>query len=331
MKFFLFVCVVASVSAASTRSHWIEAEWRHFKARHNKVYETPSVDVLRKEIYMQNSHMIARHNIRHARGEVSYRLKMNQFGDMLHHEFVAAMNGLRRSNRTYVGSTFIEPDSLELPRSIDWREKGAVTPVKNQGHCGSCWSFSTTGALEGQMFRKTGKLVALSEQNLIDCSGHYGNDGCDGGFMDSAFQYIKQNRGIDSEESYPYEAVQGMCRYSTSGRSGEDTGFIDIPAGDEVALTKALATVGPVSVGIDASHESFQFYHDGVYSPPECDSNNIDHGVLAVGYGTNENGLDYYIVKNSWGPTWGKDGYIMMARNANNKCGIASTASYPLV
>lgn len=241
------------------------------------------------------------------------------------------MNGLLRSNRTQLGSTFIAPAALELPRSVDWRKKGAVTPVKNQGRCGSCWSFSTTGALEGQMFRKTGRLVSLSEQNLIDCSGEYGNNGCNGGLMDNAFAYIRDNKGIDSEESYPYEGVQGECRYSKQAREGEDTGFVDIPSGNEHALMKALASVGPVSVAIDASHESFQFYHDGVYDPPNCDSHALDHGVLVVGYGTTDDDVDYYIVKNSWGTTWGKDGYIWMARNSGNECGVATQASYPLV
>ncbi|OQR72236.1 cathepsin L isoform 4 [Tropilaelaps mercedesae] len=241
------------------------------------------------------------------------------------------MNGLLRVNRTRKGSTWIEPQSVNLPRHVDWRERGAVTPVKNQGHCGSCWSFSTTGSLEGQMFRKTGKLVSLSEQNLIDCSGDFGNKGCNGGLMDNAFDYIRENRGIDTEQSYPYEGKMGKCRYSRKHKAGEDTGFVDIPSGDELALTKALATVGPISIAVDASHSSFQFYHDGVYDPPECDNHTLDHGVLAVGYGTTEEGDDYYIVKNSWGTTWGNEGYILMARNVDNECGVATQASYPLV
>lgn len=241
------------------------------------------------------------------------------------------MNGLLRSNRTNFGSSWIEPESVTVPKSIDWRKKGAVTPVKNQGHCGSCWSFSTTGALEGQLFRKTGELVSLSEQNLIDCSTTYGNNGCGGGLMDNAFTYIKENHGIDTEEAYPYEGKQGECRYKKSESAGQDTGFVDIPSGNERALVKALATVGPVSVAIDASHESFQFYHDGVYNPPDCDSHALDHGVLAVGYGTTDDGQDYYIVKNSWGTIWGKEGYVLMARNSQNECGVATQASYPLV
>lgn len=149
--------------------------------------------------------------------------------------------------------------------------------------------------------------------------------------MDNAFKYIKDNGGIDTEKSYPYEAEDDKCRYNVKNSGADDTGFSDIPEGDEKKLTAAIAVVGPVSVAIDASQESFQFYHDGVYIEPECSADNLDHGVLAVGFGTDEQGNDYYLVKNSWGETWGLGGYIKMARNMKNQCGIASSASYPLV
>jgi len=258
---------------------------------------------------------------------------MNKYGDMMHFEFVSTMNGYKR-NVTHPrrGSAYLSPANVALPPAVDWREEGYVTEVKDQGQCGSCWSFSTTGALEGQHFRKTGKLVSLSEQNLIDCSTKYGNNGCEGGLMDNAFDYIKENHGIDTEDSYPYEGKDLQCRYKPRSKGAIDTGFVDVvPAGSETHLKEAIATNGPVSVAIDASHESFQFYAKGVYDEVECSSQDLDHGVLAVGYGVTESGDSYWIVKNSWGPTWGDRGFILMARNKHNQCGIATQASYPLV
>lgn len=149
--------------------------------------------------------------------------------------------------------------------------------------------------------------------------------------MDNAFQYIKDNGGIDTETSYPYEAIDDTCHFKKQNVGATDKGFVDIPSGDEEAMKKAIATVGPVSVAIDASHESFQFYSEGVYFEPQCDSQQLDHGVLAVGYGTDDDGQDFWIVKNSWGTSWGDKGFIKMARNKKNACGIATQSSYPLV
>lgn len=289
---------------------------------------------------MENKNKIAKHNKKYELGLVSYKMALNKYGDMLPHEFKQTLNGFKPSlklvksdgdNEDGSGATFIEPANVEIPNEVDWRTLGAVTPVKDQGHCGSCWSFSATGALEGQHFRKNNELVSLSEQNLIDCSKKFGNNGCNGGLMDLAFKYIKKNGGIDTEKTYPYKADDEKCHYKKANSGATDAGFVDIPSGDEKKLKAAIATIGPCSVAIDASHESFQFYSEGVYYEPECSAEELDHGVLAVGYGTDEAGLDYWLIKNSWGESWGQKGYIKMARNKKNHCGVATQASYPLV
>jgi len=306
-----------------------ELQWKAWKSFHGKSYATESEEAMRKAIWRDNLKKITEHN---SQGH-SYMLAMNHFGDLTQNEFSFFYLGmpsysLNQTKRS--GSTYMEPSHVSLPTEVDWRKEGYVTGVKNQGQCGSCWAFSTTGSLEGQHFKKTGQLVSLSEQNLVDCSTSYGNHGCRGGLMDNAFRYIKANGGIDTEASYPYEAKNGKCRYNSSNTGATETGYVDIPKGDEEALQSAAATVGPISVAIDARHMSFQFYYSGVYNEQSCSSTKLDHAVLVVGYGTYQ-GQDYWLVKNSWGTGWGMQGYIMMSRNKNNQCGIATGASYPLV
>jgi len=324
----LLALVAVCISAPITDS--LNSHWENYKTTHNKLYRDHE-EILRRIIWEQNIKKIHEHNLEADMGKHTYWLGVNEYADKTHEEFVKQFNGFKMQKpKTSNASTFLPPSNIKIPSSVDWRKEGYVTPVKNQGQCGSCWSFSATGSLEGQNFKKTGKLVSLSEQNLVDCSRKYGNNGCEGGLMDNAFRYIKDNQGIDTEESYPYEAKDLECRFKSKDVGATDTGFTDIPSQDEKALLQASATVGPIAVAIDASHMSFQLYRSGVYSEPECSSTQLDHGVLLVGYGT-ENGDDYWLVKNSWGESWGLSGYIKMARNKNNQCGIATQASYPLV
>jgi len=306
-------------------------EWQQFKTNHKKVYGSEHEESRRFQIFHNNLRSIEEHNQRYSNGEISYRLGVNHLTDMLPEEVNTLLNGYNATIKMESKSRRVfEKLGSKLPPFVDWRTKGAVTPVKDQAKCGSCWSFSTTGSLEGQHFLKTGHLVSLSEQNLMDCSVPYGNHGCNGGDMDPALQYVTDNNGISTEAAYPYEAKDGECRYSSAFKGATAQGFVDVQPGDEEALQEALATIGPISVAIDASKKTFHAYAGGVYYEPDCVTRDLDHAVLAVGYGT-ENGLDYWLVKNSWGEVWGESGYIKMARNRNNNCGIASSATYPLV
>ena len=207
--------------------------------------------------------------------------------------------------------------------SVDWRDSGAVTDVKNQGSCGSCWAFSTTGSAEGAFAISSGELRSFSEQQLVDCSTSYGNNGCSGGLMDYGFQYIIDNGGIDDDEDYPYLGIDLPCWTKASSRvMGNIDGFEDVSPSDESALVDAIAMT-PVSVAIEADQSSFQLYSGGVFDDSDCGTT-LDHGVLAVGYTS-----DYFIVKNSWAESWGDNGYIYMARNVNAPSGICGIAMQP--
>uniref|UniRef100_A0A8C6UC52 Cathepsin L.1 n=1 Tax=Neogobius melanostomus TaxID=47308 RepID=A0A8C6UC52_9GOBI len=290
--------VVASCVSVSLE----DLEFHAWKLKFAKAYSSRSVEAQRRDVWLRNRKMVLVHNMLADQGLKTYRLGMNFFADLENAEYrsLVSRSCLRSFNSSLPrhGSTFLHTAGLRnLPTSVDWRNQGYVTAVKDQKECGSCWAFSATGALEGQNFRKTGKLVSLSEQQLVDCSGDYGNQGCNGGWMDKAFQYIQNNGGIDTEDSYPYEAEDGNCRYNPSNVGATCSGFMDISSGDEGALQEAMATIGPISVAIDASQESFQFYQSGVYNEPGCSSTEMNHGVLAVGYGTTGD-QDYWLVKN---------------------------------
>lgn len=255
----------------------------------------------------------------------SYTLEINQFTD--NNNFNSEIYKPNNDHQDF----YIISEDLNVPSKIDWREKNAVTHVKNQGKCGGCWAFSTTGSVEGLIAINTGKLLNISEQQLIDCSSNEGNNGCEGGLMQQGYQYIIDNNGICSEEEYPYTASDGICQDCKNIVQINKYG--EITPNSEKVLKRAVAQQ-PVSVAIQANLTSFQLYSRGVYSDPNC-GDQLDHGVLIVGYGHDLfHGMDYWLVKNSWGPKWGENGYIRIERNTNSPsglCGIAMQPTIPLL
>ncbi|XP_071040058.1 procathepsin L [Parasteatoda tepidariorum] len=274
--------------------------WKSYQIKHGRTYSA-SEENIRRSIWEDNAKMIALHNLEADQGLQHFRMELNKFSDKTNDELrasrecVKVRNGLKQTKEDELYEPKCGKSCIsQLPKFVDWRKKGYVTEVKDQKDCGSCWAFSSTGSLEGQVKAKTGKLVSLSEQNLIDCSSKEGNEGCDGGWMEYAFQYVIDNEGIDTERAYPYEAIVSINTYLLR------TSF------------------------------SFLFFRSGVFHDRTCSKDDLDHAVLVVGYGS-KNKSDYWIVKNSWGSDWGMDGYILMARNQHNQCGIATDAVYPIV
>jgi cathepsin L len=315
---------------------------------------------LRRAIFDANVHKVNRHNLE---GH-SWTMAINEYADLTSREFAIGRIGgyLPRRLRTSRAQAVSEVRT-DLPSSVDWVSAGAVTAVKNQGQCGSCWAFSTTGSVEGAHEISTKTLVSLSEQELVDCSSAEGNQGCNGGLMDQAFQYIIKNGGIctyvsaalavvccamcvgarpytvlvlcflrtRSEASYPYKGVDGSCKKSCT-KAATISSFTDVTVNSDSALATAVAK-NPVSVAIEADQSSFQLYSGGVLTAA-CGTQ-LDHGVLAVGYGT-ASGVEYWKVKNSWGASWGEQGYVRLARGSSynggaGQCGIYSDPSYPVV
>ncbi|XP_061456643.1 procathepsin L-like [Rhineura floridana] len=314
---------------ATARDPALDGAWRDWKLTYSKEYRERNED-FRRSVWENNLQMIEEHNREASQGKHTFQMAMNHLGDLTREEFNEQLNGLRPDlPRNLGGSSFTwfkKSANPSLPESVDWRTKGYVTPVKDQGSCGSCWAFGATGTLEGFLARTTGRLVSLSEQNLVDCSWAQGNQGCNGGWPSWALDYVRLNNGINSENTYPYEARDANCRYKSLDRAATCSGYVQLPQDDEEALEEAVATIGPIAVALDASY--FQFYSGGVFYYPGC-GQVLNHAVLAVGYGTTADGVPFWIIKNSWGPYWGDNGYILLLRGSNH-CRVASVSVYPV-
>ncbi|KAL7132350.1 hypothetical protein ABFS83_12G067900 [Erythranthe nasuta] len=341
MKFLLailsLVLIIGLVESFDFHEKELETEekmWDLYERWRSHHTVSKSIDDKHKRfnVFKANAHYV--HNFN--KKDMPYKLKLNKFADMTSHEFKSIYAGAKvKHHRTVQGNvrgngTFMYENVRTVPLSVDWREKGSVTGVKDQGQCGSCWAFSTVVAVEGINHIKTNNLVSLSEQELVDCDTEQ-NQGCNGGLMDWAFDFIKKKGGITTEKNYPYTAANGKCdaKKANSPAVAID-GHENVPVNDEEALLKAAANQ-PISVAIDAGGSDFQFYSEGVFTG-ECGTE-LDHGVAIVGYGTTLDGTKYWTVKNSWGGEWGEKGYVRMQRGTEAKeglCGIAMMASYPI-
>jgi cathepsin L len=323
----------------SVRTDTMDELWEMFKIRYARQF-SPEEEKMRRPIFEAAMETIMLHNIEADMKNNTFRLGMNDLSDKTEAE-LAKLRGYRTpkasssssgrvKRQSPTGNTYTNTvDVTTLPATVNWTAAGWVGPVLNQGQCGSCWAFSAAGALEAQYYNKTKTYVQLSEQNLVDCTAYLGNYECGGGAYQYAFEYV-MDVGIDSLVSYPYTGLNGTCAYVASESVTTDNGWYDVETDNELALQQAVALTGPVSVAVDASHESFQLYSSGVYAPTYCSASNLDHAVLAVGYGTTSSGQDYWLLKNSWGTSWGINGYMMMERNVN-MCGIAMDAGFPVI
>jgi len=328
MKFLVVALLVAVASARLAPLSEVEyqRQFVQYMRDYSKNYEQQDF-FSRFNTFKYWVDFVRNHNVANS----SWEAGINQFSDMTGEEFSKTIiPPLDLSGMPNIQQE--EVDISNLPNDVDWRDKGAVNKVKNQGSCGSCWAFSAIASLEGaHALSKGNKYTSLSEQQLVDCSTAFGNMGCNGGLMDQAFTYlINATKGDDLETAYPYKGVDGSCAYLATSIGATIKSFVDIKAQDEAALLAAVSTVGPVSIAIQAASD-FMFYSSGVYDSTQCSSSpqTLNHGVAIVGYGV-DGAAPYWIVRNSWSANWGEQGYIRMARG-KNMCGLADVASYPVV
>ncbi|KAM0961237.1 hypothetical protein ACFX13_020969 [Malus domestica] len=313
-------------SIAAKHEQWME--------KFGRVYQDSAEKERRFHIFKNNVEFVEKFN---SEGKKTYELGVNRFSDMTYEEFLSHHTGYKKPTESTSSAdasfTYKNLSLTDVPPSMDWREQGAVTPVKDQGRCGCCWAFSAVAAVEGITEIKTGKLISLSEQQLVSCDTS--NSGCNGGNMVKAFAYIQRNGGIASEANYPYQSSDGRSGTCDKNRANEAaakiTNYARVPRNSEADINKAVS-MQPISVAIVAS-QAFQAYKGGLFTDDNCGTN-LNHAVTIIGYGTTEDDTPYWLIKNSWGTSWGENGYMKILRYADapeGVCGLAMDASYPIM
>ncbi|KAL6197240.1 hypothetical protein ACLB2K_032849 [Fragaria x ananassa] len=332
----IFISFGTLASQATTHALYeasIAQKHEQWMAKHGRVYPDSSEKERRLAIFTKNVEFVEKFN---KQGNKTYKLSINKFSDMTNEEFIRHHTGYKVPNNSSTSTSFknnsFQYQSLadtDIPTSMDWREQAAVTGIKDQGRCGACWAFTVVAAVEGLTKIKTGQLISFSEQQLVDCS--HQNGGCRGGSLEIAYEYVIQNGGIAREENYQYQGtdMETCDTNKESEHAAQITAYEQVPSRSENDLLKAVS-MQPVSISIAAYGPDFQHYSNGVFSG-DCGTH-LDHAVTAIGYGTTEDGIPYWLLKNSWGEHWGESGYMRILRNSDapeGMCGLAMNAFYP--
>jgi len=302
----------------------LDKTWELWKVQHGRRYESSAEEIYRREVFNNNKREIEKHNRLYREGKESYSQATNHLSDLTHQEFLNILGNFKSFENNTEVEVMNFNATVDIPAKVDWRDEGAVLPIKNQGHCGSCWAFAAVATLEGAHKISTGELTDLSEQQLVDCSYRYGNQGCEGGWPLKALQYVRDNQGLDTEESYPYMTKMGYCHYNRKYVGSLIKQIYRTQTGSEDSLAMCLAMYGPVAVAVDATE--MMSYSGGIYNNIRCNPHNLNHAVTVVGYTT-----DSWIIKNSWSTHWGEQGYMRLARNKGNMCGVAMDGVFPTV
>jgi C1A family cysteine protease len=314
-----------SLAAHEPVEQEIQDAFKKWKEGRKRLYNNGKEEDNRLRIFADNYKMVKKMQSENR----TYEVELNKFADMSTEEFASTYLGTRPPTMRSNNEQLLEATTATLPASVDWRTRNAVTPIKNQGSCGSCWSFSAIGALESLYAIKYGILKSFSEQQLVDCSGSYGTYACNGGIMTAAFKYTR-DYGVELGSVYPYTGAKGTCKFDKTKVVFKNTAWVSVTPNNNVQLAAAVAT-RPVSAAVQADASVFQFYKGGIIDGTACGTS-LNHGIIIVGYGS-ENGKDFWIIRNSWGTSWGEAGYVRIAKSSSTNsagvCGIAMMASYP--